>query len=858
MKHVLAGIRSGSLRNVPVSIRIFLAPGLTLCALLVVALVATIGLRGGARHVRALSEGAFDTFRLTVEARNAASDVQLRLLDAILVSATEADKDRFLPRMVAVQQASAQARQRFGALADWVGDRTPVGSGLRSRLNAYLASVDEVLHIARTDPASAWIIVNEVRRAFAQVDGELARLQANTSALRNSVSREAIGATNLAISTFLLVTLLTVGFSIVVTLLAARSITQPIARLTRAMSDLAGGNLGVTVPDNDRRDEIGAMAAAMQVFKDGLTEAGRLSAEQETARIQELQRVRQLADAAFEGIVIHRGGRVLAVNVALCELLGYPDAASLRGARVLRSVTPESRARLRDGWRALSADVLELEILRADGSALSVEVLSRPFRYGQDEAVLTAVRDLSERKRAEAQIRKLAFHDALTGLPNRYALHDCLSRALETAERNRVHAAVLCLDLDRFKNVNDVFGHDCGDELLQQVAMRLQATVRASDTVARLGGDEFAIVQIVEQVPHQVAPIAQRLVECVSAPYEVNGRHIDIGVSIGIAVYPEDGSSGNTLMKHADIALYRAKAAGREQYKFFEAAMDAQLHERNRLEQDLRQAFARRELALHYQPIFTCSDRALAGFEALLRWTHPVRGVVSPEEFVPAAEECGLIQALGYWVLETACAEAVSWQQPWTIAVNVSPVQFRDAGFPDALARVLMRTGLAAERIELEITEGVLMADPEEALATLRRLRSFGVRISLDDFGTGYSSLSYLRRFPFDKLKIDKSFVAESETNPEAAAIVAAIVSLGHSLHLQVIGEGVETEAQIDLLSRLGCHQVQGYLLGRPQRAEAIDHAFGQGVRATDARGAGTAAPDKRRALPALIAELVA
>lgn len=811
------------LDNVPVSVKVFLAPGLTLCALLLLAAVAFLQLQEATRRVHDLSEGAFETFRLTAAAKGAASDVQVRLLDAILVSATEVDKARVAPRVVLAEEASARAHLRFDELGAWLGNATANSVALRQQLSDYLDSVAEVLRIARDDPASAWIIVNEVRQAFARLNDKLGHLQTEANDLRQVTSLKAIREANTAASVFLVVLLLTVGFSTAITLIAARSITRPIFRLTRAMSDLASGNLDAAVPELDRSDEVGSMAAAMQVFKEGLNREAKLRAESEIARERELRRFRQLADATFEGIIIHKRGRVLDVNAALCSLIGQRDATMLQGAHLLRFVTAETRQLARQMLRDLPKDAAELSIITPDGE-LPVEVFSRPFLYDQEEVVLTAVRDLSERKKAEAQILQLAFHDALTGLPNRYLLNDRLTQALNQASRADSQIAIFCLDLDRFKFVNDLLGHDSGDQLLKAVARRLMATIRASDTVARLGGDEFAIVQTSLEEPRQCVALAERVIAELAKPYMIGDQQVEISASIGIACYPDHGQTGQTLMKNGDIALYRAKAGGRDQYRFFSPEMDEQLRQRSSLEQDLRQAFARHDLTVHYQPVYDCVPSKLEGYEALLRWTHPVRGIVPPDVFIPAAEECGLIIPMGYWVLESACAEATTWREPWSVAVNLSAVQFRDPAILHNITAILERTGLSPSRLEIEVTESVFIGNQDAALVTLAQLRTLGIRISLDDFGTGYSSLSYLRRFPFDTLKIDKSFIKESETNPDAAAIVGAIVKLGHCLHMRVTGEGVETAAQLELLAQLHCHQAQGYLLGRPEPSDAIAH----------------------------------
>ncbi|TPG45471.1 bifunctional diguanylate cyclase/phosphodiesterase [Roseomonas nepalensis] len=377
-------------------------------------------------------------------------------------------------------------------------------------------------------------------------------------------------------------------------------------------------------------------------------------------------------------------------------------------------------------------------------------------------------------------------------------------------------------DLNRFKPVNDTLGHAAGDELLRQTARRLHGLARASDIVARVGGDEFVVVQTMMAGPGDAAALAERIMVEIALPYDIDGHAVSIDTSIGIAIFPHDGDTVEALLKNADTALYRAKEAGRGVTCFFEAEMEVRLRERGLLEHDLRGAMAKGEFEINFQPLHACGTRDVTAFETLLRWHHPVRGDVSPAEFIPVAEECGLIVPLGQWVLEQACAAAAAWPQPYTVAVNLSPVQFRRGGLPAQVAEVLARTGLAASRLELEVTEGLLIEDAEGALATMQALKALGVRLALDDFGTGYSSLSYLRRFPFDKLKIDKSFTQAIELDPGARAIVDAILAMGHSLNLRVTAEGVETEAQLAFLRTLDCDEAQGFLLGRPVPADQL------------------------------------
>ncbi|GEO98907.1 putative bifunctional diguanylate cyclase/phosphodiesterase [Methylobacterium haplocladii] len=423
--------------------------------------------------------------------------------------------------------------------------------------------------------------------------------------------------------------------------------------------------------------------------------------------------------------------------------------------------------------------------------------------------------DVTERWHAESRIAYMARHDGLTDLPNRVLLAERIEGAITQASRE-AGFGVHCLDLDNFKQINDTLGHAVGDELLRAVAHRLTACLREVDTVARLGGDEFAIVQAGVETAEDAAVLAQRIIEVVSAPYELAEHSVTIGVSIGIALAPTDGMAPDSLLKNADVALYKSKGDGRGVFRFFEAEMDDRLQARRLLEIDLRAAVAAQAFELHYQPIYDLSRDRISGFEALLRWTHPTRGPVSPVEFVPLAEEIGLIVPLGEWVLRQACAEASRWPGNLKIAVNVSPAQFRSAQLISTVREALAETGLAAQRLELEITETVLLANRGATVAILHALRAMGTRIAMDDFGTGYSSLSYLRSFPFDKMKIDQSFIRDLTVENGSGFIVQAVISLGTNLGMTMTAEGVETEDQLARLRAEGCDEAQGYLFSRP------------------------------------------
>jgi diguanylate cyclase (GGDEF)-like protein len=430
--------------------------------------------------------------------------------------------------------------------------------------------------------------------------------------------------------------------------------------------------------------------------------------------------------------------------------------------------------------------------------------------------------DVTERRQAEARIAFMARHDALTGLPNRVMFSERIEQALAQLGRTSGAFAVIFLDLDNFKQVNDTLGHPVGDALLCAVAERLQACVREVDTVARLGGDEFAIVQSGVHQPEDAAVLARRIVEVVSAPYDLEGHRLTIGISVGISVAPGDGTACAKLLKNADVALYRAKMDGRGTWRFFEAEMDARLQARRVLELDLREALASNAFDLYYQPLYDLEHNRISGFEALLRWPHATRGFISPAEFIPVAEEIGLIDTLGEWVVHRACNEAMRWPGDVKVAVNVSPAQFKTTRLERVVTQALAASGLSANRLELEITESVLLANNAATLAMLHALRKAGVRISLDDFGTGYSSLSYLRSFPFDKIKIDQSFIRDVEATDGASLIVRAIIDLSSSLGMRSTAEGVETEEQLARLRMEGCNEVQGYLFSRPVPAREV------------------------------------
>ncbi|WP_114950789.1 bifunctional diguanylate cyclase/phosphodiesterase [Sphingosinicella terrae] len=527
---------------------------------------------------------------------------------------------------------------------------------------------------------------------------------------------------------------------------------------------------------------------------------------------EEAVRIRAFADAAVEGLVIVDGVEVIDANRSFLRLAGFDDRAALPGH--LPALLPEFDAP--DPSRTSEGKARESQLVSADGSTREIEVLVRPLSWKGRELQVLAVRDISERKEAEARIAHLAFHDVLTGLPNRAVFLEKLAGTTAGAASDSDPVAILCLDLDGFKAINDLLGHSAGDELLVGVAWRLRTAVGEDGLVARLGGDEFAVLQRGGPQPAAAGLLAERIITALEAPFDIGGRPARISASIGIALFPADADAPGSLIKNADLALYRAKAEGRGLTRFYEAAMDEALRQRRQLESDLRSAIEQGELHVHYQPLADLASGSIVGFEALLRWNHPQLGPISPEVFVRLAEEGGMIDRLGEWVLRQACSEAAGWNPPLKLSVNLSPLQFLFDDLVGSIERVLAETGLDPARLDLEVTEGLLIKDAAAALAILQRLKALGVQISMDDFGTGYSSLSYFRMFPFDKVKIDRSFVQEMTANPQARAIIRSVIGLGRGLGMPVVAEGVETPEQLEALRAEGCDQVQGYLISRP------------------------------------------
>jgi diguanylate cyclase (GGDEF)-like protein len=538
----------------------------------------------------------------------------------------------------------------------------------------------------------------------------------------------------------------------------------------------------------------------------------------------ELQRANGHLDAALQNIsqglcMFDSDGRLVICNDRYLRMYNLSADVIKPGCYLLEMIEhraqrgtftgdpSEYELKLRSAAR--NKERINLTVELEDGR--TIEVVNRPTADG---GWVATHEEITERKKYEAKIAHLAHHDVLTGLPNRAAFNEFFTATLQRARSSGEHFALVCLDLDRFKNVNDLFGHAVGDALLCEVAKRLKATIGRS-FLARIGGDEFTVIVSGTQPLDATARLAERIVTALGDYIQIDGRKLSANVSVGVAIYPNDATDGEKLICNADAALYRAKADGPGSYRFFEPEMDRELREGRQTQHDLTSALEKGEFQLVYQPE-ALIDGTVIGFEALVRWHHPTRGLILPSAFIPLAEDGGQIIPLGEWILRTACREAASWKSKALVAVNLSPAQFRHGDLPGLVHAVLLETGLPPSRLELEITESVLIDDFSRGQAILRRLKTLGVKIAMDDFGTGYSSLSYLQSFPFDKIKVDRSFVSDLETNNNNAAIVRAVVTLARSLNLPVLAEGVETEAQRLILSHEGCDQIQGYLIGKP------------------------------------------
>ena len=592
--------------------------------------------------------------------------------------------------------------------------------------------------------------------------------------------------------------------AVFITLLLGRAIVPSIRRAVGVATAIAAGKLDNRI-EGHGFSETGLLLKALSTMQDSIAEKigfiQRLMAQQASSHDVEIASQNARFETALDhmtlGLRMYDGeDRLVVQNRRFSDMFGAEDAKACLAAEpaVLGS------------YRRLLADGRMIEVSE-EGMAGGGRVVT--------------YEDITERQRTEARLHDMVRRDALKGLPNRVLFREHLQRETCTLDRD-ARVSVLCLDLDRFKVVNDTLGHPVGDDLLRETAARLLRTAGETGLVVRLGGDEFAVVCRFVQPGEDAGMLAERLIEVLSQPFQIDGHHISIGVSVGIAESVDGTETPDELLKNADLALYAAKADGRGTHRAFEPVMNARVQERRALEIDLRTAIAEQQFEVYYQPLVSARTGAVVAFEALLRWHHPHRGMVSPADFIPLAEEAGLIPVIGLWVLNRACLDATDWPSDVKVAVNLSPLQFRYRDLVEEVEAALRQSGLPAARLDLEITESLMLQDSEVTLSTLYALRTLGIGISMDDFGTGFSSLSYLRQFPFDKIKIDRSFIRDVVDSKDDLSIVKAVIRLGQSLRMSVVAEGVETADQKALLSEAGCQELQGYLFGRPQPASSV------------------------------------
>jgi len=753
---------------------------------------------------------------------NIASAAQLEVLlekQRRLVESAPAELDQ--KQLQKDRQTIAQLQVSFTKLIS--GSHTKFPASIATSISTLSESGERVLSLAENfalDKAMAAAkeyatIANAVEHEFFLYRSQQAREAENwvlvLFATASSLDRWLLGS--------LLATLIVlgpVGATVIV-----RMLTR-LARVKTAMLQLANNNTTIEVPSTTDLDEIGDIARTVAVFR-----SNAISLFEH--RVQ-MERLNQQFDVALkhmsQGLCMFDGEqRVVICNERYLTMYGLTTEQVKPGTtlrqiaeyRIANGIYGEGSAEAYIKERSAPVTAASDKVQQlSDGRSISIS--RRPMPGG---GWVTTHEDITEQRRAAERIAYMAKHDALTGLANRVLLQEELDGALAGVRRGDC-LAVLCLDLDRFKAVNDTLGHPVGDAVLQAVADRLRSSVREVDVIARLGGDEFAVIQTGIERPEQAAALAGRLIDAIRAPYEIGANKIEIGTSIGIALAPDDSTEADELLKRADMALYRAKAEERGTFCLYEAAMEERLIARRTLEHELRQVLVNGSLELHYQPILDLQTGTVGGLEALLRWCHPERGFIPPLEFISIAEEIGLIGPIGEWVMREACIEAAKWPDGVKLAVNLSPVQFKGGKVALQVVGALAASGMDARRLVLEITESTLLEDNEANLAALHQLRGLGVRIALDDFGTGYSSLNYLRCFPFDEIKIDRSFIHDASSRSDCVAIVHAIANLAASLNMETVAEGVETEAHLAMVRASGCTKAQGYLFSPAVPAQQI------------------------------------
>jgi diguanylate cyclase (GGDEF)-like protein len=810
------------LRNLPISVKAFSASAVLLICIGALGTQASIFLSNLKTDLKSLSDSSLSKQQQVLDIAKGAIDTHIDVFRYVAWASTGVKPATLNTLEGQFRQESAKVAASLGDLAaraDLTEPERVAVTEAATKWQRYVDAAHDTVEISATDPALGTVMLGGIDDEYTRVGFDIQTILSLVTMETRSNAQNLFSQAGLNQRFIVLVGLAALLFGVGVTFMMSHSIVAPIQAVTKALQAVSVGG-AADVKLTDRSDEIGQMWRAISLFRRKLESDNQLLG----AREQELTTQNLRFDAALnnmsQGLVMFdRDNRVTVANRHYMEM--YRLSADLvRPGCSLRQLLEARQAAGTFGENIesyLARHAAEGIIARKTPELPDGRVISIVNTRMSDGGWVSTHKDVTEQCRAEQRIAHMAGHDALTGLPNRLLFREGMEQALAAPDRDN-SVAVLSIDLDCFKEVNDTHGHPAGDALLRGVADRLRRCV-GDGMVARLGGDEFAMIRVGAQSAEDVVLLAERILKTLGEPMKVEGHDIRVGSSIGIAIAPAHGDDPDELLKHADTALYRAKADGRRTFRLFEPEMNIQALARRSLEADLRGALDRGEFELHYQPFVNVLSNQVTGFEALIRWNHRDKGLIPPADFIPLAEETGLINPIGDWVLRQACMDAADWPAGLQIAVNLSPVQLRNCALPRLVILALAAARLDPKRLELEITETALLKDDEALLASLHHLRALGVRIAMDDFGTGYSSLKYLRSFPFDKIKIDRSFVNELGIRLDSAAIVRAVAELGRSLAMTTTAEGVETEAQLAHLKHEGCTEVQGYLFSRPRPA---------------------------------------
>jgi diguanylate cyclase (GGDEF)-like protein len=813
------------LRNVPISIKAFSASAVLLICIVALGTQASVFLSNLKTDLKSLSDSSLSKQQQVLDIAKGAIDTHIDVFRYVAWASTGVKPATLKTLEGRFRRESAKVSASLGELAaraDLTAPERVAVTDAATKWQRYADAAHDTVEISTTDPALGTVMLGGIDDEYSRVDFDIQTISSLVTMETRSSAQDLFSQAGLNQRFIVLVGLAALLFGAGVTFMMSQSIVAPIQAVTRALQAVSVGG-AADVKLTDRSDEIGKMWRAISVFRRKLESDNRLLG----AREQELTTQNLRFDAALnnmsQGLVMFdRDNRVTVGNRQYIEMYRI-SADVVRPGRSLRHLLEARQAAGTFGEDIesyMARQATEGFIARKTPELPDGRVISVVNTRMSDGGWVSTHEDITEQRRTEQRIAHMAGHDALTGLPNRLLFRESMEQALAAPDPEN-GVAVLSIDLDCFKEVNDTHGHPAGDALLRGVAERLRRCV-GDGMVARLGGDEFAMIRVGAQSAEDVQLLAERILKTLGEPMKVEGHDIRVGSSIGIAISPAHGDDPDELLKHADTALYRAKADGRRTFRLFEPEMNLRALARRSLEADLRGALDRGEFELHYQPFVNLVSNQVTGFEALIRWHHPDKGLISPADFIPLAEETGLINPIGDWVLRQACLDAATWPADLQIAVNLSPVQLRNRALPRFVILALAAARLDPKRLELEITETALLQDDEALLASLHHLRALGVRIAMDDFGTGYSSLKYLRSFPFDKIKIDRSFVKELGIRADCAAIVRAVAELGRSLAMTTTAEGVETEAQLAHLKQEGCTEVQGYLFSKPRPATEL------------------------------------